>query len=149
MCKFAPLQNFLHLHEIVEGSYFYFSLSLCVCVCVCVCVCLSVCEQNADQTATPILTLNSCLLQSLEPYWNWWPWVKGQVTKYPFFLHNSLLTSLLGILALLCPIKMKFSLLLMPLVDLCLNLMIFEWVVTSLWRHLSFLQVIVNFSNLI
>ena len=57
-----------------------FSLQF-VCLCVCVCVCLSVCEQNADRTATPILTLsslNSCLLQSLEPYWNWWPLVKDQ-----------------------------------------------------------------------
>ena len=42
-----------------------------VCLCVCVSVCMSVCEQNADRPATPILTqssLNSCLLQSLEPY---------------------------------------------------------------------------------
>ena len=63
------IQCSLQLHEIVEGLYFYFSLS--VCVCVCVCVCLSVCEQNADRTATPILTrssLNSCVLQSLKPY---------------------------------------------------------------------------------
>ena len=40
-------------------------------VCLSVCVCVSVCEQNTDRTATPILTqssLNSCLLQSLEPY---------------------------------------------------------------------------------
>ena len=50
-------------------------------VCLCLCECLSVCEQNANRTATPICTrslLNSCLLQSLESYWNWWPWVKGQ-----------------------------------------------------------------------
>ena len=35
----------LHLHEIVEGLYFYLSLSVCVCVCVCVsmCVCLCLC----------------------------------------------------------------------------------------------------------
>ena len=49
--------------SVVEELYVYFSLSVCVCV--------SVCEQNADRTATPILTrslLNSCLLQSLEPY---------------------------------------------------------------------------------
>ena len=32
----------------------------------------------------------------------------------------------------------------MPLVDLCFN---FEWVMTSLWRHLSFLQIIVHISN--
>ena len=50
---------FLHLHEIVEGLYFYFSLS--VCVCMCLSVCLSVCEQNADRTTTPILTRSSLL----------------------------------------------------------------------------------------
>ena len=73
---------FLHLHEIVEGLHFTLvCLSMCVCVCVSVSVCLSVCEQKADWTAALILTsssLYSCLLQSLKPYWNWWPWVKGQ-----------------------------------------------------------------------
>ena len=61
--------SFLHLHEIVDGLYSYFSMS--VSVCVCLSVCMSVCEQNADRTTTLILTqssLNSCLLQSLEPY---------------------------------------------------------------------------------
>ena len=48
----------LHLHEIVEGLYFHYSL--------CVCVCVSVCEQNADRTATPILTQSS--LNSLVTY---------------------------------------------------------------------------------
>ena len=75
---------FLHLHEIVEGLYFHFSLS--VCLCVCLSVCLSVCpmfsyEQNSSRTDVPIWTqfsLNGCLLQSLKPYWNRWPWVKGQ-----------------------------------------------------------------------
>ena len=38
--------------------------------------------------------------------------VKVTVTKYTFFHHNSLLTSLLCISALLCPIKIKFG---MPL----------------------------------
>ena len=36
--------------------------------------------------------------------------VKVTVTQYPFFLHNSLLTSLLCISALLCSIIMKFDL---------------------------------------
>ena len=63
----------LHLHKKSCRGYILPSvcLSVCVCVCVCLIVCLSVCEQNADRTATPILTrssLNSCLLQSLEPY---------------------------------------------------------------------------------
>ena len=29
----------LHLHEIVEVSYFHCSLSVCVCLSLCVCVC--------------------------------------------------------------------------------------------------------------
>ena len=37
----------------------------------------------------------------------------------------------------------------MPLVDLCLNLLRFEWVMTSLWRHLSVQQTIVHISNYI
>ena len=39
-----------------------------------------------------------------------WSKVKVTVTEYPFFLHNYLLTFLLLITALLCPIKIKFSL---------------------------------------
>ena len=65
----------LHLHVFVEGLYFYFSLSVCLSVCVCVC------EQNSSRTNAPIwmrFSLNSCLLHWLKPYWNWWPWVKGQ-----------------------------------------------------------------------
>ena len=81
------------------------------------CVCVSVCEQYADRTDTPILmrsSLNSCLSHTLEPYWNWWPWVKGQghSDSISFFLHNSVLTSLMYISVLLCLIKMKFD---MPL----------------------------------
>ena len=93
---FVWLLIFLHLHEIVEGLYFYFSLSVCLSLCMCVSVCLSVCEQNADRTATPILTrssLNSCLLQSLKPYWNWWPSVKGQghsdvISTFPSYVRS-------------------------------------------------------------
>ena len=35
--------------------------------------------------------------------------VKVTVTQYPFFLHNSLLNSILYISALLCSIKLKFN----------------------------------------
>ena len=35
----------------------------------------------------------------------------------------------------------------MHLVDLCLNLIRFQWVLTQLWRHLSFLQTMVHSSN--
>ena len=67
---------FLHLHEIVEGLYFHSSLSVCVCLCVRIS-----CEQNSMRTDASIWTrfsLNGCLLHWLRPYWNWWPWVKGQ-----------------------------------------------------------------------
>ena len=66
---------FLHLHKIVEGLYFHCSL------CVCEWVSLSVSEQNSSPTEPPIWTrfsLNGCLAHWLGPYWNWWPWVKGQ-----------------------------------------------------------------------
>ena len=72
---------FLHLHEVVEGLYFYFScLSVCVCVCLCVCVC--VCPFVNKMPIEPL---------------------------HRFFLYNSLITSLLWISALLCRIIMKFS----------------------------------------
>ena len=78
--SFHSNSNLLHLHEIVEGLYFHCSLSVCLCVCVCVCVQNS-CEQNSSRTDAPIWTrfsLSGCLQHLLEPYWNWWPWVKGQ-----------------------------------------------------------------------
>ena len=84
-----------------------------VCVCVCVCVCLSVrlwtkCRSNRYSD------FDAVLLQSLEPYWNWWPWVKGQGHSdvIPIVLHNFLLTSLLCISTILCLIKLKFGMLL-------------------------------------
>ena len=97
-------------------------LSVCVCVCVCVCVyvcvCVSVClsdsEQNSSRTDVPIWTqfsLNGCLLHWLGPCWTWWPWVKGHSHSdvISIFLHNFLLSSLLSISALFCPIDMKFG----------------------------------------
>ena len=87
-------------------------------VCVCVCVCLMfACEQKSSQMDGPIwmqFLLNGCFPHWLIPYWNWWPWVKGQGHSdvISIFLHNSLLTSLLCISALLCLIKMKFDMLL-------------------------------------
>ena len=47
---------FLHLHEIVEGLYFYCSLSVCVSVCVSVSLCVRLCEQNSSRTDAPIWT---------------------------------------------------------------------------------------------
>ena len=64
-------------------GYIFTTVCLCVCLSVCVCVCVRLfsCEQNSSRTDTPIWTrfsLNGCLAHWLEPYWNWWPWVKGQ-----------------------------------------------------------------------
>ena len=74
--------------------------------------------------------------------------VKVTVTYFPFFLHNSLLTSLLRISALLSSIKMKFSMSLRyTLGRFVLNFIKIEWVMTSLWRHLSFPETIVHISN--
>ena len=93
------------------------------------------------------LLLNGCLPHWLKPHWNWWPLVKGQGHSHviSIFFFITLLTSLLCISALLCSIKMKSVCRLdICLVDLCLNFIKMEWVITSLWRHLSFLQTIVN-----
>ena len=132
----------------MEGLYFYCCLSVCVSVCLSVCVSGSACEQNSSRTDTPIWTwfsLNGCLLHWLKPYWNWWPWVKGQ-SHSDFFLHNSLLTSLLYISALLCLIKLKSS---APFrYAICRSVKI-KWVMTSWWRHLSFLHTNVHISILL
>ena len=98
--------------RIIYQMIFYTSTKLQF-VCVSVCM-MSACEQNYSRTDTLIWTqfsLNGCLAHWLGLYWNWWPWVKGQghsdVTS--FFLHNSLLSSLLCISALLSLIKIKFD----------------------------------------
>ena len=61
---------------------FIFSLQfVCVSVCLSVCVSGYSCEQNSSRTDTLIWTrfsLNGCLHHWLGPYWNWWPWIKGQ-----------------------------------------------------------------------
>ena len=70
--------------------------------------------------------------------------VKVTVTLNPFFLHVNFPTC---ISALLCPIKMEFGMSLRyALEDFCLNFKI-EYLMTSLWRHLSFLQTVVNITN--
>ena len=146
----------LHLHEIVKGLYFQYSLSVCVCVCVsvseCVCLCvwanLSVSEQNSSWTEAPIWTrflLNGCLpnVSDLIEIGDLGSKVKVTVTNYPFFLHNSLLISLLGISVFLCLIKMKFSLSLRY--ALCRFVW---WTMTSLGPHVSFLLTIIHFQFL-
>ena len=111
----APQKHLLlHLHKIMEGLYFHCSLSVCLFVCMSVCLSGSACEQNSSRTDELIWTqfsLNGCLLHWLKPIeiGDLGSKVKVTVTLYPFFLHISLLTSLLCISALLCSIKMKFS----------------------------------------
>ena len=71
---FLNITIILHLHEIV-----------CVCVCLSVCVSNSACEQTSSRTDASILTrfsLNGCFAHWLVPYWNWWPWIKGQGRLY-------------------------------------------------------------------
>ena len=73
--------GYLHLHEIVEGLFFFITACLCVCLCVWLCMCVNAFEQNSSQTDATIWTqfsLNSSLPHWLEPYRNWWPRVKGQ-----------------------------------------------------------------------
>ena len=92
--------------KIVDGLYFHCSLS----------VCLLMNKIPAEPNA-PIwmrFLLNGCLQHWLNPIEIGDIWSRSHytVTKYLFFLYNTLLTSLLWISALLCLIKMKFG---MPL----------------------------------
>ena len=71
-------------------------MSLSVCVCVCVSVCLSVSEQNYSRTDALIWTrfsFNGGTGSDPIKIGDLWLKVKVTVTQYPFFLHNSLLTS--------------------------------------------------------
>ena len=86
-------------------------------ICLCVCECVFSCEQNSSRKDEPIWTqfsLNDCLQHWLEPFLNWWPWVKGKGHSgvISIFLHNSLLFSLLCISDFLCSIKMKLGMML-------------------------------------
>ena len=88
----------------------YHSMSVCLTDCLSV----SAYEQNSSRKDELIWTrfaLNGCLPHWLEPYWNFWLWVKGQSHSdvIPIFLHNSLLTSQPCISVLSCLIKMKFG----------------------------------------
>ena len=80
-----------------------------------------------------------------------WGWGGGanNIPLSVFFLYNFLLTSLPCISALLCLIIMKFhmSFRYRPTLDLCLNFIKIEWVLTSLRHHLSFLLTIVHNPN--
>ena len=71
--------------------------------------------------------------------------VKITVTQYPFFLHNSLLTSLLEFSALLCPIESNTYAYSRFAFNFDINYI--KFVMMSLWRYSSFLQTIVYVSN--
>ena len=99
--------KFLHFHKIVEGLYFHFNS-----VCLCVRRGYS-CEQNSSQTDAPIWTrflLNGCLAHWLGPFIlvTLGQRSSSQWLNIHFFLHNSLLTSLLYISALYI-IKIKWG----------------------------------------
>ena len=119
---------------------------------VCLCVCLSVCQwKNSSQKDALILTwlsLNDCLQHALAwtllKFGDLWSKVKVKVTQYPFSLHNSLITSLQQICAILSPWSNHNEIwyircLDMPFVDSHLNFIKTERIMTSLWRKLSFL----------
>ena len=99
-------------------------------------------------TDEPILapfSLNGCLPHWLKPYWNWWPCVKGQghsdvipifsSCSLPYFLFQLSYFQSKG--NSVC----RFDI---PLVDLCLNFIKIEWMMTSFWHHLRFLSTIVH-----
>ena len=107
-------------------------------MCVSLTVCLSVSEHNSNQNNVDLDAGFDNWLFILHwrgLYWNWWPWVKGQgySDAILFFLHNSLLTSLLWISALLWSTWNLVCCLYMPIVDWSLNVIKIEWVMTSLW----------------
>ena len=103
---------FLHLHEIVEGLYFYCSLSVCLSVCDSKCPALLVNKIPAERMhlfghGFRKMVANNTGSDPIE-IGELGSKVKDTVTLYPFF-HNSLLTSLLYISALLYMIKLKFG----------------------------------------
>ena len=109
----ASLMNFRYYYYTSTNLWRgYIFTAVCLCVCLCMCPMFS-CKQNFSQMDVPIwkrFSLNCCLQHWLQPYWNWWPLVKGQGhgDVIPiYFLHSSLLTSLLSTSALLWSIKMK------------------------------------------
>ena len=96
----------------------FFCVSVCLGVCVCVCVCLCVrhflwtkLQPNGctDLDAVFVKWLLLALAQTLLNLVTLSQWSRSQWRNTHFFLHNSLLTSLPCISALLCLIKMKFG----------------------------------------
>ena len=151
----------LHLHEIMEGLYFHCSSSVCLSMCLSMSlsVCLSMCSTLLVNNipAERCIDLGAVFAKRLlmlahwfGPYWNWWPWVKGQghSGSISIFLHNFLLISLLYISAFVCLIKLKFCMSIWH--ALCRFVIEYhknQKGMTSKWRHLSFLHRNVHISN--
>ena len=98
--RWVPLDGLSGLPEIMGPSYKYWTLqkdpfidlflllsfytstkSWRGYIFITVCTCVRVSESVCQWTKAPIWTrfsLNGCLRHWLGPYWNWWPWVKGQ-----------------------------------------------------------------------
>ena len=99
-------------------GYIFTSVCLCVFVCVCVCVCPTLLVNKIPAERMHRfgrgfrLTVAQHIGSDLIEIGDLGSKVKVTVAQYPFFLHNSLLTSLLYISALICLIKLKFG---MPL----------------------------------
>ena len=108
---------------------------------------LSVSEQNSRTR----FSLNGCLQHWLISNWNWWPWVKGErhsdVILIFFFIIIYLFPNFVSKLSYVWSIWNSVCRLEMLLVDYCLNFIKIESVMTSLWRHLSFIQTIAHILN--
>ena len=125
----------LHLNEIAEGLYFHCSLFVCVPVYLFVCVSVRLCLWTKFQSnectdlnvvfAKQVLSTLKLLILGQRS--------KSQWLTTHFFLHNSLLASLLYISPLLSLIKLKFGMpLWYALADLYLNFTKTKWVMMSL-----------------
>ena len=130
-----------------------FSVVLCVCVCVCVCVCLSgsACEQNSSRMDEPICTkwLLAELAQTLLKLVTLDQRSRSQ-WRYVHFSNTLSVCERPYLVSQLSYVRSQWNSvchLNIPLVDLCLNFIKVEWVMTLLWRHLGFLQTIVHISN--
>ena len=101
---FTSEKILLHLHEIVEGFLFIYT-SVCLSACVRVCGCLSVKKNSIERMhwfgAFSYHTGSDPIEISVKG--------QGHSDAIYIFSHNSLITSLLLISALLCLIKTQFG----------------------------------------
>ena len=129
----------LSFYNFVEEFHFHCSLSVCVSVCVSVCLWTKFQPKRCtDLDAVFSKWLLTALAQTLLKFVTFSKRSRSQWRNIHFFLHYSLSIALLCISALLCPIKIKYS---MPLLDLHLKFIRIELVITSeckwLWQKLK------------